>query len=64
MRNLVANDVRQKGVLKEGGGPNPISQPKFWQNPSLSVIFIGNPNRFIKIPVNKKVIIVRINSFN
>ena len=28
----------------EGGGPNPISHLKFWQNPSTSWIFIRNPS--------------------
>jgi hypothetical protein len=27
-----------------GGGPNPISHLKFWQNPSPGRIFIRNPS--------------------
>ena len=35
---------------REGGGHNPISHQKFFQNPSPSWIFIKNPSRSYQNP--------------
>ena len=41
---------RKWRIVKGGGGHNPISHQKFFQNPSPSWIFIKNPSRSYQNP--------------
>jgi hypothetical protein len=43
-RGYFFGDTLYRGSWRGGGGPNPISHLKFWQNPSPSWIFIRNPS--------------------
>ena len=45
--------LAQRVVKGGGGGHNPISHQKFFQNPSPSWIFIKNPSRSYKNPSEK-----------